>query len=416
MGILSRFFSKSSKLEKHFLALDIGTDFVKVFVFELAEGNANLLGYGKHAQGLTDMKVGVIANISAVEENIDMAINEACLSSEVRPKDVIFGVSGEMCKGLTTTVRMSRKKGEEPLGERELKDIEKRVQDAAFIESSKEIAELTGNPDLEIELITSRMNKFKVDGYEVANPLDFKGKILEISTFTAYSPKLHLANILKIAKNLNLKTLTISPLFYSFVQSLSTDEPSEFNTIIIDIGGETTDIVVVFGGNIISTKTFPVGGRLFTRAIAEKLDLSFSGAEVLKLNYTHNEVERDKIEKIKEAIAPVLKLWLSGLQLSLEDFTGVGTFPPKMLLGGGGAALPGIKEVLISHPWTKTLPFSNFPKIRLVEKGDILRINDKIDKLKEPEDFLSSTLGVVGLELMEEKNGSNPFGLKRRSS
>lgn len=410
MKFLSRFFTKPPKIKKHFLAVDIGTDFVKAFIFELGEGEVSLLGYGKHPQGLADMKAGVISNISAVEENIEMAINEAGLTSEIKPQEVIFGVSGEMCKGLTTTVRMTRKDKEEPLNEKELKEIEKKVQDAAFIESTKEVAETTGNPDLEIELITSRINKFKVDGYEVTNPLDFKGKTLEISIFTAYCPKLHLANILKMAKNLNLRIITISPLFYSFVQTLSFGEPTEFNALILDIGGETTDIAVVFGGGIISTKTLPVGGRLFTRALAEKFDLSFSQAEVLKLNYIRAEVEMDKIGKIKEALAPVLKLWLSGLQLSLGEFTGIKTFPTKIILGGGGSALPEIKEVLIANPWTQRFPFAHFPKINVVKKEDLLRIKDKIGKLSDPGDFLSSSLGVIGLEVVEEKNGSVAFG------
>ena len=51
----------------------------------------------------------------------------------------------------------------------------------------------------------------------------------------------------------------------------------------MDIGGGTTDVALVRHGGIAGTKMLALGGRAFTKGLAERFALSFSRAEALKL-------------------------------------------------------------------------------------------------------------------------------------
>jgi len=396
---LTKIFSDGSK-EKNFLVLDIGSDFVKVIIFELtSEGRAAALGIGKYPLKLSDTRSGVIADIPSVTEAVDLAINEARLTCDVEVKDTIACVSGLLTKGSSTTVRLSRSDSEKQITEKELNQISAKIEDAAYLEVTKEMARISGNPDLEIELTNSAITNVKIDGYYITNPVGFRGKQMEVTLFTAFSPGSHLSVIQSICKDLGLKLMTISSSMYALTNALSFLEPTEFNALIFDLGGETTDIALVFGGGIVSTRTINIGGRHFTRKIAEKLGVSFNEAEQRKLSYVNNELEGGEGEEADRYVKEVTDLWESSIEVALSDFEGIKSFPSKIYLTGGGSALPKIKKILQERRWGKNLPFKSVPTCDMVSLFDLSKIEDRTGKLDVPDLIMPASVGMVGLEI-----------------
>jgi len=109
-------FEKKSPAPPHFIVLDIGSDFVKALIFKRPEeegpasptGGLKVVGVGLAPQGLTDTRLGVVADIKAVVKNVETALGEASLSCDAEPRDVVLGVSGAMVRGLATRVRLTR--------------------------------------------------------------------------------------------------------------------------------------------------------------------------------------------------------------------------------------------------------------------------------------------------------------------
>ena len=59
-------------------ALDVGTEFAKALVFEISDdGTATVRGVGRKRQGLAHMQSGTVADISAVVDNCQVALQEA---------------------------------------------------------------------------------------------------------------------------------------------------------------------------------------------------------------------------------------------------------------------------------------------------------------------------------------------------
>ena len=66
-------------------------------------------------------------------------------------------------------------------------------------------------------------------------------------------------------------------------QSVMNEEELELGSILIDLGGGTTDVLVLYGGAPICTYSIPLGGINITNDIAIVKGVSFDTAERIKL-------------------------------------------------------------------------------------------------------------------------------------
>lgn len=362
------------------LALDIGTEYVKAVIAKPTKsGDLDIIGVGRAHQNASNMYSGAIADIPAVVGVCERALSQAEKMSGTTSKLTVVGIAGELIKGNTSTVRYRRKNGNKPLSEQEMALIIKRVQDRAGETARKEIADETNNPNVEVRLINSAIVSIAIDGYKISNPIGFKGTDVVIQFYTAFAPLVHISAIEKVCAELSLDLLAVAVEPFAVCRAcLGDDLDNNFSGIVMDIGGGTTDIAVVDDGGVEGTKMFGIGGRSFTHQIAETLDIDFDTAEKLKLAIRNPaKVSSDLKEKMLLAIRRNLAVWLSGVEITLEEFNLNDMLPNKILLCGGGAGLAELQDVLSTTDWFKELPFARRPIIHLVESSDIPGIHNQ---------------------------------------
>lgn len=390
----------AKKKTSEFLTLDIGTDFVKCFVFRhnVEQDTFTIIGLGKQKLSSFSTRAGVVVDYAGVKEASEVALREALNQASSKTKDVIIGLSGEVTKGLVTTVRLTRPHHEIPINDKELSSLITKIQETAYLEASKEIIDMTGNPDLEIELTNSSISWVKLDDQFVKDPLGVAAKKMEVALFTAFSPTFHLELLQKLAKDLKLKIITITSEMYALSKCLSTKEGYE-NVILMDIGGETTDVGIVFGGGLVATRTLSLGGRHITRAISECFGLSLEDAEEKKLMYSLGTLDVDETARIKECVKDVLDLWLSGLEVLFLDFNGIKTFPSKIIITGGGSSLRGIDGFLAYDSWLRNIQFKETPIFEKAQIASLIRVVDSTAKATSGDDIMPASLSEVFIEL-----------------
>lgn len=362
------------------LALDIGTEFVKTVIAEQDKnGDLNIIGIGKAHQASSNMYAGAIADIPAVVEVCERSLNQAEKMAGVTCKTAVVGIAGELIKGNTSTVRYRRKNGNKPLTEQEMSLIIKRVQERAGEQARKEIADETNNPNVEVRLINSAIVSITIDGYKISNPVGFKGSDVVIQFYTAFAPLIHISAIEKVCAELQLDLLAVAVEPFAVCRAcLGNDLDGNLSAIVMDIGGGTTDIAVIDDGGVEGTKMFGIGGRSFTHQIAEALNIDFETAEKYKLSINNPaKIPSDMRDKMLLAVQRNLAVWLSGVQITLEDFKLAEMLPNKILLCGGGAGLGELQDVLSTTDWFKELPFARRPVVHLVNSSDIPGIENK---------------------------------------
>lgn len=376
------------------LALDIGTEFVKAVIAKSGKkGNLEILGIGKAKQKESSMIAGAVADIPAVVSVCEEALSAAEAQAKERADTTVVGIAGELIKGGTTTVNYRRDNPNKPITEPEMNEIIKKVQEKSGEVAKKTIALETGNDNVEIRLINSAIVSLTIDGYKIMNPVGFKGSDIVIQFYTAFAPLVHVAAIEKVCAELNLDLLTVAVEPFAVCRACLGDDPdSDYSGVVMDIGGGTTDIAVIDDGGVEGTKMFSIGGRSFTRQIAEYLGVDFDTAEQYKLDFDAGKLDDRVKAKVESALSQSISVWLTGIEVALDEFDNLSNLPNSIVLCGGGAGLSLVQETLAVSDWYANLPFSRRPVIHLI---DIAELPNLITKDFALDHSFATALGLL---------------------
>jgi cell division protein FtsA len=380
-------------------ALDVGTEFAKALVFEIDDdGQGTVRGVGRKRQGLSHMQSGTVADIAAVVDNCAVALQEAEEMAGFRPSQVVIGIAGELVKGFTTTHSQERKRPDQPISEAELQKLIDGVQREALSEAERAITWETGLPHVDVRLVHAAVTAAAIDGYSLTNPVGFQGRHIKIGIFNAFAPLVHLGALQSVASQLDLELLEIVAEPYAVARVLGTEQVRQSGALFVDVGGGTTDVALVRQGGIEGTRMFALGGRAFTKSIADRLDLPFPRAEALKVDYARG-LEVEGREDISNIIGEDVRVWAAGVELVMEELSGGDLLPGRIYLCGGGSRLPEIREALADEAFWKRMPFARPPEVAVLSPDQIDTVVDATDLLVDQQDVTPLGLAYQAIEL-----------------
>jgi cell division protein FtsA len=386
-----------------FLVLDIGTEFVKVLVCRIEEGHAFITGHARVRQGLGDMAAGAVADIAGVAANCDAAIRQATRMAKLQPEQVVIGIAGELVRGRTTVIDYTRADPKVRIDLGELRAIIQKAQQRSFGEVRSELSRETGHREVDVKLAHAAILDSQIDGQHVTNPLGFQGQDVRLAVFNAFAPLVHFGALQTIAAELELDLLTIAAEPYAVARALTVDSGTDPAAIFIDVGGGTTDIALARGAGELSMRMFALGGRTFTKRLAQAFNVSFLEGERIKIDYSQNKLDARSAALTRKALAGDTEVWLAGVELALSELAGERPLPARILLCGGGSKLPEIKQALESVEWTRSLPFKKRPTVKFVVPEDIVKVTDQTGQVRTVQDVTPLALANLGLELAGEE-------------
>jgi type IV pilus assembly protein PilM len=114
--------------------------------------------------------------------------------------------------------------------------------------------------------------------------------------------------------------------------------------VVLDVGTDSSNLIITDGGKIIWQRPVPLGGSHFTRALTKEMKLTFAKAEHLK----RNAAKSPDLPAILKALRPVLTEFVGEVQRSLGYFTNTHRDATIVYLVGLGSAfkLPGLQKYL----------------------------------------------------------------------
>ncbi len=385
-------------------ALDVGTEFAKALVVGLEPTPDGVVGVvrgsGRQRQGLTHMQSGTVTDIDAVVENSRRALEQAQAQAGLQPRAAVIGIAGELVKGTTSSGTVRRVDPEQPLSDAELERIVTKVQAEALDDAEQRIAWESGVERLDVRLVHAAIVEIKIDGYPVSNPIGFTGAQVELEVFNAFAPMVHLGALQSVAQRLGLELLGVIAEPYAVATCLDPGELGDAGAVFVDVGGGTTDVALVRQGGIAGTKMLALGGRAFTKGLAERFGLSFTRAEMLKLEASADALpEAVPADALRGALAEDAAIWRRGVELMIGDLADGELLPGRIYLCGGGAELPNIAEVLSQGDWWRQLPFSRQPRVVPLGPGDVTGLRDGTGTLSTRQDVTPMALAHQALIL-----------------
>ncbi len=391
---------RKSSDDKLMIGLDIGTEFVKALIARVDDNNElEIIGVGREHQSQTDMQAGAIADIAAVIANCDKALAQAEQQANTSGRSAVVGIAGELVKGSTLNVRVTRKEPNKEIDITEIDRIFTLVQQRAHDKAKKQLSIDTGGKDIALKLVSSALISIEIDGYSVTNPIGFQGKDVHVQLYTAFAPMVHIGAIERVAEQLDLDLITVAAEPFAVARSVIGDDPNaDISAVLIDVGGGTTDIAVVNEGGVEGTVMYGIGGRSFTKSIERDFSVGFEQAEALKLGLSDGKTPDAKRKSVEKALTKTLSVWSSGISLALEEFTRLDHLPNRILLCGGGSSLQLIRDELSQGNWYKDLPFTKKPQVQFISPNQVSGIHDSTNLVNDHTLITAMGLLRVGMD------------------
>lgn len=389
--------NKRTATNEDFIVIDIGTQNIKTAICRQEGSKVNIIGYDRSEQDLTAMSKAVILDLDKVIDVVDISIGKSLSFAREKFKDVgkpnkcIIGLSGELVLGVSVSVDVEREDPYEAVTKAELQEIIQKVVTQTFESGKSGIAEEAG---LEVDMIDEAgtyIDAIYLDNQPIKNPVGFAGKDMLFKVFTTFAPSLQIQSSKNIAQHfeLSLDRLMVEP--YAIAKSITGIKDLDDGGIIVDIGAGTTDVAVVKNDEVQAIRMFGLGGRSLTRRIVTKLSIDFHEAEELKIGYSNGSISEAQTIEIRKIISEEIRLWITGLEVALEDME-LEKYPSRFLLCGGGSNLQDITQAIMEYSWNQELNFDKHP-------GVLLLLPNKIEDVFDLTRQINSSIDIAPVAL-----------------
>ncbi len=256
--------------DKVICGIDVGSSKIATLIASISEeGKINLIGVS--ATTSKGVKKDQVVDIEEAVEAITLSVEAAERMAGYSISSSYVSLGGPQVESVNqhAVVAVARPEGEITEG-----DV-LRVNDAAkavALPASREILHVIPRT-------------FTVDGQEgIKDPIGMTGIRLETETHIITGSSTSMRNLVKCVSEVGIEVSEL--VFSGIASSLSvlTDTEKELGVVLIDIGGETTDIVIFVDGSIAYSSVIPIGARHITSDIAVGLRVSLESAEKIKLS------------------------------------------------------------------------------------------------------------------------------------
>lgn len=206
--------------------------------------------------------------------------------------------------------------------------------------------------------------RFKLDGHEVSgNIIDLHGHKLEVKALFVTYPKQYFATLQTALQKASIEVVDIIAGPISESVGLLTKKQKLMGTGVINIGAETTSILVYENNVPLLVSVLPVGGNDITKDIALGLKISLEDAEDIKCGTTTMMFSKRRVDDIIEARIEDI---CQRVNKELEKIHRKELLPAGLLVLGDTTLIPRIDYALKYHMKlpirianTELLPISN---------------------------------------------------------
>ena len=255
--------------DKGVCAVDMGSSKIATLIANISDDEKiNLIGVS--AVNSRGIRKGQIVDIEEAVGAITESLEAAERMAGYFISSVFASIGGPQIESRNSHAVVAIAK---PNGEIEENDI-LRVNDgsrAITLPTSKEILHVVPM-------------SFTVDGQEgIKDPIGMTGVRLETDTHIITAASASMKNVIKCLEQVGVK---VEELVFSGIASATavlTDTEKELGVIIVDIGGETTDVVIYVDGAVAYSSVIPIVARHITSDLAVGLRVSLEAAEKIKI-------------------------------------------------------------------------------------------------------------------------------------
>lgn len=311
------------------VGIDIGSSTTKIVVGEFIKGEKNPKIIGVGESETKGMRHGYVISSNETLSSLKSAIDIAEKNSKIKIKRAIISISGVTLRGDITSSNVV---------------ISKADGEVTVLDINKAIDECENNVGLGNKKILQVFPvAFKLDSKEVlGNPEGMHGNKLEVKSLVITCLNKHFEDLLEVITDAGITPvdIVVAPIAASSI-ALSKKQKI-VGSLLVNIGAETTSMVVYENGEPISLHTFSIGSSDVTNDIALGFKINLEEAENLKLGNVDPSYSKKKLDEIIEArFGDIFEL----IENHLRKIKRSELLPAGVIFIGGGANTLRIEEM-----------------------------------------------------------------------
>ena len=182
----------------------------------------------------------------------------------------------------------------------------------------------------------------------------------EVLVLLVAAPKTVVEKYIKIVRLAGLNPISAETELVALSRSLA---PPKGTSIILDLGANSTNMAIVKDTKVFFTRSIPVAGEAFTRAVAQGIGVSPEQAEEYKKTYGLSSSQLEG--KVKNALDPVMRMVVDEVKKAIHFYQTEGQIdmPTSVVVTGGASFMPEIQTYLADLLGLETIigdPFTRF--------------------------------------------------------
>jgi cell division ATPase FtsA len=369
---------------RYLAVVDAGSTMLRLLVVEAAGGRATVWGWAEVPSPGSSVSTGWL--IDACGKALSRAEEMAQDLAErwLLPDRMVVGLPGSHLVGRAWPVVQRRSRPDRPVEERELRALLERALRLAVNRL------LSTAPDEgEWLLVDSTPVTLAIDGRGVTDPVGFRASEMGATVFAALAEASTLTAWRAVAAEMNFRELLLVGTPTALAATISWSQG-----MLLDIGGEATDLVWCRGGRPVAIDSLPSGGSALTRSLVRRWNLAPDRAERLKRAYAAGRLKEEAQDEVREVLLPTIQAWLTQVEETLAHLNLDAALPARLYLLGGGSATAEIGESVGALAWSRRLTFERHPEVYHLRPTDVPGVLNRTDRGQDAGDVAALALAA----------------------
>jgi type IV pilus assembly protein PilM len=320
---------------KDVVGIDIGTRSVKCIQLRKFGKKISVVGFGQIPVPENFIIEGIVAEPEKLSEKIHEFLEKG-ITGKINAKRVYTSLPES--KIFTRTISL-------PHG------ADKSIEEAVNFEAT--------------QTIPMAMSDLYLD-WQVIGPSHADSKLDEV--LYAAAPRAIVNSYVQLYSLLGLELAGIETSLTAIIRAIGTKKNAKEASLIIDIGGQTTNLAI-FDNAIRVTGSTLVGGEQLTYQISQALGISEADAEKLKKKASDKQIEKTQAA-LSGAVTGIAKEAINMINY-YEEKSLKKIKITKILLCGGSASLPSLSEVLTEKLAIPTQVVNNIENLVMSKNCEI---------------------------------------------
>ena len=191
-----------------------------------------------------------------------------------------------------------------------------------------------------VEILEYEEMKINLNGYPIKKPIGKHALSVEISLHVSLGIKIIQDKLREcIAHSFGVMPLLFRSFPFVAFNALKDVVDISRDLLLIDIGGEITDLAMIKGGVLEEVISFPFGENLLIRRIASVFNFSLEESSVLLGQYVRGDLHAETKEKVRKIIEDASGKWCQFFKDAVKSSAEFSYFPSNLLFIGGKGAL-----------------------------------------------------------------------------